>query len=64
MSFSDSRSVAANWRRWLAGCLVMVAAFSGALPLYAQETKTFTNEQLDQMMAPIALYPDSLLPRC
>jgi hypothetical protein len=61
MSCSDNRGVAANWRRWLAGCLVAVAALTGALPLYAQETKAFTNEQLDQMLAPIALYPDALL---
>ena len=26
-----------------------------------QTTKVFSNEQLDQMLAPIALYPDSLL---
>jgi len=31
------------------------------ISLFAQETKKFSQEQLDQMMAPIALYPDSLL---
>ena len=61
MSCSDSRGVAASWRRWLAGCLMAIAALSGVAPLSAQEAKTFTNEQLDQMMAPIALYPDALL---
>src|SRR5262245_38278277 len=61
MSCSDSRRVAASWRRWLAGCLMAIVALSGVAPLSAQEAKTFTNEQLDQMMAPIALYPDALL---
>jgi hypothetical protein len=48
----------AHWSRW-ARCLA-------ALPLvlachaWAQD-KPFGNEQLDQMLAPIALYPDSLL---
>jgi len=27
----------------------------------AEETKTFKQEELDQMLAPIALYPDDLL---
>jgi hypothetical protein len=31
------------------------------LPAHAQESKPFTKEQLDQMTAQIALYPDSLL---
>src|SRR5262245_54836792 len=29
--------------------------------LRAQDTKPFTSEQLDQLLAPIALYPDALL---
>ena len=32
-----------------------------ALPVHAQEPKPFSKEQLDQMTAQIALYPDSLL---
>ena len=32
-----------------------------ALPAHAQDAKPFTNEQLDQMTAQVALYPDSLL---
>lgn len=32
-----------------------------AVSAWAQEAKTFSKEELDQMMAPIALYPDSLL---
>lgn len=34
---------------------------SAALPTQAAEAEAFTNEQLEQMLAPIALYPDSLL---
>lgn len=44
----------------LARLLVLaVSAFS--LMVGAQPAQTFSREQLDQMMAPIALYPDSLL---
>jgi hypothetical protein len=32
-----------------------------ALPVQAQDAKPFTNEQLEQMTAQVALYPDSLL---
>src|SRR5947207_1081790 len=42
--------------------LLSVAAVAAALPAWAQtEKKPFSPEELDQMMAPIALYPDSLL---
>jgi hypothetical protein len=44
---------------------VLVLLLAVPLPVIAQDTKVtpkeFTREQLDQMMAPIALYPDSLL---
>jgi uncharacterized membrane protein YgcG len=44
---------------------VLVLLLAVPLPVFAQDTtvspKKFTQEQLDQMMAPIALYPDSLL---
>jgi len=37
----------------------------GAPPVFAQDSATtvqkFSQEELDQMLAPIALYPDSLL---
>jgi hypothetical protein len=36
--------------------LLLVASFA-----WAQESKDFKQEELDQMLAPIALYPDSLL---
>jgi hypothetical protein len=41
-----------------ARALMLAAAF---LPALAGAQQTFTREQLDQMMAPIALYPDELL---
>ena len=45
--------------RWCGGLLLMPFLF--ALSAHAQDAKPFTNEQLDQMTAQIALYPDSLL---
>jgi len=44
----------------LARVLVLAALMCSALA-GAQQTPSFSKEQLDQMMAPIALYPDSLL---
>ena len=44
---------------WRSLLLVLALALTG--PASAQQAKTFSNEQLDQMLAPIALYPDSLL---
>src|ERR1700749_1720828 len=42
--------------------LLSLAAIAAALPGQAQpEKKPFSPEELDQMLAPIALYPDSLL---
>lgn len=38
-------------------CLALLAA----VPTPARAAETFSDEQLDQMLAPIALYPDSLL---
>jgi len=38
-------------------CVPLLTAFSAS----AQESKTFKAEELDQMLAPIALYPDALL---
>lgn len=40
----------------LAGCVATAIRIA-----YAQDSKTFKPEELDQMLAPIALYPDSLL---
>jgi len=44
----------------LIGALALVPLLS-VLPVHAQDAKPFSNEQLDQMTAQIALYPDSLL---
>jgi len=42
--------------------LLSLAAVAAALPGQAQtEKKPFSPAELDQMLAPIALYPDSLL---
>ncbi len=41
---------------WLLALAVATASFAQSTP-----SKSFSNEQLDQMLAPIALYPDSLL---
>ena len=43
--------------------LALVAGLIGLLPgsAWAQNAPTFKDEELDQMLAPIALYPDSLL---
>ena len=52
-----------RWRAfvssWIRGVMLIPVLF--ALNAGAQEAKPFTNEQLDQMTAQIALYPDSLL---
>ena len=50
--------------RFLASRLARILVFAMSLlpaVAIAQATPTFTKEQLDQMLAPIALYPDSLL---
>ncbi len=47
-------------RGWMALLLVAVPLLL-ACPTWAQESETFKAEELDQMLAPIALYPDSLL---
>jgi hypothetical protein len=52
--------------RWISamarlfGLLALAPMFS-AVTAHAQDAKAFTNEQLDQMTAQVALYPDSLL---
>ena len=61
-------------RTWVAGLLLLALAGATGSPALAQSaakpstatstgssSSTFSREQLDQMMAPIALYPDSLL---
>ncbi|MDM0106960.1 DUF3300 domain-containing protein [Variovorax sp. J22R24] len=44
-----------------ARALIGILALACSTLAAAQEAPAFTREQLDQMMAPIALYPDSLL---
>ena len=41
--------------------IMLVLSLLPDLPVDAQEGKTFKEEELDQMLAPIALYPDALL---
>lgn len=50
-----------SWKLILTVFIIICLAF--AIPLSAQDssTKRFKQEELDQMLAPIALYPDSLL---
>ena len=46
--------------KW-SGALFLAIAFLLPQSLQAQEAATFKTEELDQMLAPIALYPDDLL---
>ena len=49
-------------RRSLLGSLIALAALAALRPTQAQDAaKPFKPEELDQMLAPIALYPDALL---
>ena len=50
-----------SWKYAVIGLLAICLALPA--PLFAQETpaKVFKQEQLDQLLAPIALYPDDLL---
>ena len=47
--------------RALIGILVVMMVPYGAFAQDAGTTGTFSQQELDQMLAPIALYPDSLL---
>ena len=40
---------------------LLIVPFLSSSLVWAQESKVFKQEELDQMLAPIALYPDSLL---
>jgi uncharacterized protein DUF3300 len=48
-------------RALLFACALFVAGFSNAPTFSADEAPALSQEQLDQMLAPIALYPDPLL---
>lgn len=56
-----------SYKRTLGVILLLVAFFSAPLPGMAQENESypsspvFSKEQLAQMLAPVALYPDTLL---
>jgi len=41
--------------------VVLFALLIAVPPAYAQERKTYGQAELDQMLAPVALYPDALL---
>ncbi|MGB8427179.1 MAG: DUF3300 domain-containing protein, partial [Desulfobacterales bacterium] len=45
-----------KWVRLLLVATLLTPSFT-----WAQDSQTFKPEELDQMLAPIALYPDSLL---
>jgi Protein of unknown function (DUF3300) len=47
--------------RLIRGLALLSVLFAVSGPLQAQDAKLFTNEQLDQLTAQVALYPDSLL---
>ena len=46
---------------WLRRLTAALLALGLALPVHAQSSSSFSREELEQIMAPIALYPDSLL---
>jgi hypothetical protein len=52
-----------KWMAAISRCIGVLAVvpFLAALPAQAQDAKPFGKEQLDQMTAQVALYPDSLL---
>src|SRR5437899_3112041 len=51
------RSLYSFWR----AVFVVLACITLAAPAFAQDDGPFSPAQLDQLLAPIALYPDSLL---
>ena len=46
---------------WIIGVLARIVAASVAAPAAAQDRVKYRQEEIDQMLAPIALYPDPLL---
>jgi len=49
-----------KYARYISLLLVLLGIFSQTVPA-AEANQTFTQQELDQMLAPIALYPDPLL---
>lgn len=48
--------------QWVAGLLVVLSAFSATAPAEnLPEIALFSPEQLEQLVAPIALYPDAMV---
>src|SRR5450755_963672 len=47
--------------QWMRAILLPAFMFVLSAPALAQDAKSFSKEQLDQMTAQVALYPDSLL---
>ncbi|HEY9161769.1 MAG TPA: DUF3300 domain-containing protein [Desulfomonilia bacterium] len=50
-----------SWKLRLTGFIIICLAFASPVSAQDTPTKKFKQEELDQMLAPIALYPDSLL---
>ena len=48
-------------KMWGLTSLFLILAWFQAFSAWAQESKPFKAEELDQMLAPIALYPDAML---
>ena len=51
----------ARFLRWLLPFLALLLAMPAALAQTAAPARAYTQAELDQMLAPIALYPDPLL---
>jgi hypothetical protein len=54
-------TTATSVRNFVLGLIIVGLGFVGAAPTYAQSSQTLKPEELDQLVAPIALYPDTLL---
>jgi hypothetical protein len=50
-------------RMWGRTSLLFLVSLLLAFSAWAQESKPFKAEELDQMLVPIALYPDAYLPQ-
>ena len=50
-----------SWRRAVIGILAICLVLPATLFAQGTPSKTFKPEELDQLLAPVALYPDELL---
>ena len=48
-------------RAWAAGLILLLALPPGIMAQQAEQGAPFKQEELDQLLAPIALYPDALI---